>query len=184
MPEIWLRSNRRAIAAAMVIPAALLLIGLLPAVGLLGAAEIVWLRWLTGGIAALGAIGLVALLYLLRTPRLAYDDGRLLVNLRPVDTVAVPLEAVECFFLGSDTVGQAKEEDCDAPRTSTIVVRLAEKAKRWHRRDVTPALGRWSDGYIVLRGTWCEPIDMALVEGLNRRLANVKRQRDRKAVEA
>jgi hypothetical protein len=39
---------------------------------------------------------------------------------------------------------------------------------------VKPAFGNWSEGYVTVRGTWCEPLDSEVVRRLNRRLKEVK----------
>jgi hypothetical protein len=58
-----------------------------------------------------------------------------------------------------------------------VVVRLAESATDWKHREVRPAFGQWCEGYITLRGAWCEPITREVMQGLNRRLAEVQRER-------
>ena len=60
---------------------------------------------------------------------------------------------------------------------NNVIVRLAESASDWKHRDVRPAIGHWCEGYITLRGSWCEPITPALMKRLNHRLAEVHRQR-------
>jgi hypothetical protein len=56
-------------------------------------------------------------------------------------------------------------------------VRLAERARQWHHRPVRRALGRWCDGYIVIRGIWCEPISAELVHRMNAKLIETKRRK-------
>ena len=63
------------------------------------------------------------------------------------------------------------------PRTANVVIRLADAARQWHDGELPPALGKWSEGYIVLRGTWCEPIGHERLNEINRRLAEVHRLR-------
>jgi hypothetical protein len=108
-------------------------------------------------------------------PRLAYGDEQLLVYLRAGKPRSIPIEVVECFFLGQapSLLGRASS-DVDEP-TSTVVVRLAESAAAWKQFDVNARLGRWCDGYITIRGTWCEPITVDLLKSLNHRLAVVHR---------
>lgn len=60
-------------------------------------------------------------------------------------------------------------------RTATIAIRLAERATDWQQRNTVPALGGWCGGQITIRGTWCEPISLDLVNRLNARLAEVQR---------
>lgn len=132
-----------------------------------------WVRFVS---LVLGGWGLIATLLLWRAlfvPRLAYEDGHLLVHLRAGAPVRVPIEIVEVFFLG-----QASAEVAEGEReSSTVVVRLAERAKEWHEAQVRSALGEWTDGYITIRGTWCEPLRPELLQQLNKRLAAVRRER-------
>ena len=60
--------------------------------------------------------------------------------------------------------------------TAAVVIRLAESASAWSHREVKPALGKWCEGYITIRGTWCERLDIAKVNRLNQRLAEVQRE--------
>jgi len=59
--------------------------------------------------------------------------------------------------------------------SKTVVMRLAESAHQWQYVDVNPKLGSWCDGYVTLRGTWCEPLSLEVVIRLNRRLADAHR---------
>jgi hypothetical protein len=87
----------------------------------------------------------------------------------------VPLDVVEAFFQG--TGPSMLPGDRVRPRkTANVVIRLADRASDVHHRDVTPALGEWRDGYITIRGTWCEPVTEELLRKLNARLADAKRR--------
>jgi hypothetical protein len=113
---------------------------------------------------------LLLLVWQLRLPRLAYDAGDLLVYLRGSRPIRVPLEVVECFLLGqAPTMLPGKQHE--HAETSSIMIRLSERAEEWSHRDVKPALGKWCSGYITLRGTWCEPLSVAVVNRLNVQLA-------------
>jgi len=61
-----------------------------------------------------------------------------------------------------------------------VIVRLAEAAEEWKHRDVRPALGEWCEGYITIRGSWCERITPELMRRMNGRLADVKRETERR----
>ncbi len=135
-------------------------------------------RWLGWACTAGGALSVVAIVYWMRLPRLAYESGHLLVYLRTFAPLRVPIDIVECFFMGQGPSRIAGPEGKEA-ETTTIVVRLSESAAEWRHVDVRPELGHWCDGYITIRGTWCEPINRALMEHLNRRLVEVHRQRRR-----
>jgi len=182
MPEPWLRTNRRILSLGFVLPTLLLIVGvamfcLAPSTGLLS-----YLAWLGCFAIAGGVLTALALFHLTRVPRLAYQNGHLLVYLQSNDPIRVPIDVVECFILGQAT-SNLRSQDGKEVETSTIVVRLAEAAKQWHHRDVSRSLGRWCDGYIIIDGTWCEPIDQELMGQLNKRL--VEKHRDvRAAAEA
>jgi hypothetical protein len=164
-------------------------LGLIPPVllGLLGMALVIassaggggsWAvaSWLGWALVAVGTLMVVAIVYWMRLPRLGYENGQFLVYLRTVAPLRVPIDVVECFFLGQGPSRIAGPEGKEA-ETTTIVVRLAESASEWRHVDVRPELGHWCDGYITIRGTWCEPINRELMERLNRRLIEVHRQR-------
>ena len=50
-------------------------------------------------------------------------------------------------------------------KATTVVVRIRPQAEEWSHIDVEPRLGSWCDSHIIIRGTWCEPIDVPLVHG-------------------
>jgi hypothetical protein len=167
--EIWLRPNRRLLLVATVAPALLVLLGLVVALDAFGAAHTA-ARVVAAALALLGAIFLALLAWFFRQPRLACDGRNLLVNLQMASPIAVPIELVECFFLGSGLrplPGRAGRE----VQMSQLRIRLAERAVEWAQRDVKPALGAWCGGYITIHGSWCEPLDIELVNHLNARLA-------------
>jgi hypothetical protein len=134
-----------------------------------------WLRWAAGALTAVLTYLLGLCLALMFQPRLSYANERLDVRLRPGPPIQVPIDVVECFFLGQGPAllplsGRDKVEE-----TSTIVIRLAESAEQWKHFDVNPALGLWCDGYITIRGTWCEPITNELLKRLNDNLISAHR---------
>jgi len=173
--ETWLASNRRAFVVALLVPA------LLAAASAAVVPMAIALSWrIVAGICGLFSLLVVVSLGLLaRQPRLAYHQNQLLVYLGSRRPQSVPIEMVEVFFLGqaASMVGRRGDPDDDSgPATSTIVVRLAQRADEWHWRDVRPMLGHWCDGYITIRGTWCEPISEDLIRSLNHRLVEIHRQ--------
>lgn len=172
MSQPWLHNNRRLL-LPLSIPALLLAL-----IGVVCSLAGVW-SWRPLMLIGL-ALVVIALTFKVaawsyfRRPRLSYEPGTLLVHLGVGRTIAVPVEIVECFFMGqapSMVRGPGGEE----AETATVVVRLAEKAKEWHHREIPAYLGQWCDGYIIVRGTWCEPIDMDLLTRLNRLLAEAHR---------
>ena len=172
--EYWLRPNIRVMLLSMIPPALLFLVGVVLAVG--ACCDGYFLRWLGAGVAGISGVVLGTFFYLSRLPRLAYRDGHLLLYLRSLDPIWLPIDVVECFFLGQASTKMGKHADTDA-EASTVVVRLAEKANEWHQREVKPLLGRWCDGYITIHGAWCEPLNVQRVVELNHKLAEAKRKR-------
>jgi hypothetical protein len=171
MRENWLKPNRRAIWFGCLPPL------LLAAVGAwLGSAPTTlvgsWGRW--GGILLLlVGVGLIAmLLWQLRRPRIAYRDGYVLFYLRHGGPIRVPVMFVEAFFLGQGPArlpGAARRE-----QSVNLVARLSQRQTEWAALPVNPALGKWCDGYVTIRGTWCEPLGTDTIRRLNRRLKEVK----------
>ncbi|MCO6456604.1 MAG: hypothetical protein J5I93_15000 [Pirellulaceae bacterium] len=177
MSETWLKPNRRALLVALVPPAALVVAGGGLAAAVRGHSTAAF--WLGLLLAAVGLLGTLGLILLLRLPRLAFADGCLLVYLRGWQPERVPIELVEVFFAGQGPSMMPRVRGQDPESTSevaTIVVRLAESAPEWAQRRVNRSLGHWCEGYITIRGTWCEPLSPALILELNRRLVQAHRQ--------
>lgn len=167
MREVWLRANRRAIAFGTIPPLVMTGLGIWMTFGFGSGGG--WWQWLGTAVTLLGAGLVAALLLQLRRPRVAHQDGHVLFYLRSGPPIAVPIGVVEAFFLGrgpSLLPGQPAEEDA----TVNLVARLSRREPQWAQQDVKQALGHWCDGYVTIRGTWCEPLDEELVRRLNRRL--------------
>ena len=117
-------------------------------------------------------------------PRLAITSDELLVNVTiSSKTFRVPLDVVEVFFMGQGAVrgtepGQPK--DYEGAVAANVIVRLAEAAPDWHNRKSQLWLAVWDDGYITIRGLWCEDIQQELLKNMNKQLAKAKRQRKEK----
>jgi len=181
MPEVWLRTNRRALAVAMFLVGLVLALtlGSIPIAILLGGLPP---QSRTTFIVSLLIVSLVPawllfqLVRALQQPRLAYAEGELLVYLEPQTPTRVPIDIVECFFLGQGASELPKLKGRE-PETQNVIVRLAESAVEWKHRDVRPSIGHWCEGYITLRGSWCEPITPAIMQRLNHRLAELHRER-------
>jgi hypothetical protein len=176
MAECWLRSNRRVAAIGAIVPAVVGLVGVLLAAGWLGTGSSSVPRWIGAIVTGVGGVFLATWLYVAGGPRLAYEHGYLVVALRVHRVLRVPIELVECFFLGQGPSHLPGPAGAGA-QTADVVVRLAERADEWKHRVVHPMLGRWCDGYITIRGAWCEPLSALVIQRMNWRLAEVKRDR-------
>lgn len=180
MREVWLHTNRRFFASLAAWPVA----------GIVLCAVVLFRRqeWPPAGpwatlmlsviVACIAALAVLA--YLASKPRLAYEPGQLLVFTRPELPVRVPIEFVECFLYGQGPTF-LRSRRLERAETRTIVIKLAEKAEDFEQLPIQPAIGSWCDGYITLRGTWCEPLSMEVVNRLNQRLAVAHRSRSESA---
>jgi hypothetical protein len=165
MTDIWLTSNRRVILMAM-----------LP-VGLLGAVSLAILaRDPAPIIHVLASLGLILVIGLfvglsqqLFRPRIAYRDRHVLFYLRARSPIAVPVRVVEAFFLGQGPA-HLPVSSSSSTKTVNLVARLSQRATEWAQQEVKPALGNWSEGYVTIRGTWCQPLTEELIRQLNHRL--------------
>jgi hypothetical protein len=173
--EPWLRTNRRAILFGCAPLAVVVGIGAWLAFGLPSVAA-GW-RMLGGAISSAGVLALIALLWQLRQPRIAYHDGRVRFYLTRGGPIDVPVGIIEAFFLGQGPVelpgGVAQRQEA-----VNLVARLSQRETDWARRDVKQALGQWCGGYVTIRGTWCEPLGVDVIRRLNRRLKEVQTEWD------
>ena len=172
--ESWLKANWRPVAMAMVAPGILLLVSVLAAV--FATSSVVRWGWVA---VALLSVMMIAGLATLLAPRVARKGSWLLVRLRFGSPLQVPLEHVEVFFFGQGPTkagprGELEDED-QQDQTSNVVVRIAEAATDYHHRNVEDRLGKWFEGYIVIRGTHCEPLSKEVLTRLNQRLVQCHR---------
>ncbi len=170
----WLRSNRRLFGVGVVLSIMALLMG----AGLATAAYF-YLGGFAAAVvgcmaAALGGWLLVFTLRAMLRPWLSCDGESLFIYLTPAP-IQIPLEVVECFFRGQGPAMLGGPEAKDA-EVSNIVIRLAERARDWKTRAVVARWGQWQDGYIIIRGSWCEPITRELIDRLNRDLAQAQKK--------
>ena len=120
--------------------------------------------------------GFVLIAMLLRQftrPRIAYGCRHVQFYLRSGPPIVVPVQVVEAFFLGQGPAslpGGIRGGE----QAVNLVARLSQRHTEWARQEVKPALGNWCDGYVTIRGTWCEPLNGELIRRLNRRLKEVK----------
>ena len=166
MVQVWLAPNRRVLLLGMVLPGLCALAGL----GLILAK----FYWIGGGLLCGGLLLLGSLTLHWNRPRIGYDKDHLLFYLRAREPIAVPIDVVEGFLLGQGPTLRPGERN-RSEQARTVVVRLAEKAEEWKKQEVKPALGSWCEGYITIRGTWCEPLNVDLVQRLNQKLTAAHR---------
>ena len=170
----WIRGNIRPLTAIWTIS--------MGAVIVLGVTGIVlpFLAWICGTIAILFFVAALFLGLWQSSPRLEYREGIFFVRLSPQHRHAVPMAAVECFFLGSQHIGpqsDSSQQDEIKPghRTSTVVMRIAERETSLQERKTFEPWGSWKSGAVVFQGLWCEPIDLEFVKKLNIKLSEVKK---------
>jgi hypothetical protein len=175
IPEVWLRANRRAFYFGMIGPAICLVIG--GALVLFGdLSGIAWARGVGLAIAAFAGVLLLLLGWQVLRPRVARQGNSLLLYLRPGTAIRVPLEFVEGFLLGQGP-SFLRADQPDATIASTIVIRIADRAKDYAQRDVHSALGSWCNHYVTIRGVWCEPLSLEVVNRLNATLDKAQKER-------
>lgn len=171
MAEVWLRSNRRVLVIGLV-PGVAICCG---AVALLFTTDVSWVRWIAGIAFVVGLLLAGVVARQLIRPRVGYADRHVLFYLQAGDPIAVPVQIVEAFFLGQGPAYLPGTPE-DSQETVNLVARLSQKEADWQKRDVKPALGRWCEGYVSIRGTWCEPLTNEVIRRLNRRLTEVSRE--------
>ena len=175
MSKILLRSNRRFGTLGLLFVLTLsVVVGLVALFGGQVSLQITALAVLTG----LMFVGW-QLWQFVRTPRVLIEGDELLLYVGSLRApFRVPLRVVEVFFMGQ---GAVSGEEPGHPRdyqghvAANVVVRLAESAPEWHCRRVNEWLAVWDDGYVTLRGLWCENIDQDLLKSMNSGLMQAKR---------
>jgi hypothetical protein len=172
--DTWLRGNVRPGLGLVLLAAAAAGIGLAVA-GALGAPRRLLIA--VGGAGATAVVAAGTLAWAAARPRLMVRGSAVRVRLAPLATHDVPLEFVECVFLGSRPLAgdtDAAEPD-PAGRVATLVMRIAERATAWQSRPTIAAWGSWQDGHVVFDGRWCEPLTVDLARDVARRLLEAKR---------
>lgn len=175
MAQVWLRTNRRAVAFGMVLPLLVLLLGAALATGFFGLTSNGWLRAAGLLLGSLASVVLVVFAWQMIQPRLVCRDGKVWFFLRAAQGIGVPLEFVEGFLLGQGPSSLPGRQHAES-ETVTLVVRLSQRASEFEHLEVHPALGSWCDHYVTIRGTWCEPLSVAKVNDLNAQLAAARAQ--------
>ena len=92
----WLHSNRQALCLGLIVLLPLLAL----TIGCLVMSPNSWIRWAAAAFGAMLTYLLTLCIYLMFQPRLSYANEHLHVRLRPGAPIQVPIDVVECFFLG------------------------------------------------------------------------------------
>jgi hypothetical protein len=171
MLETWLRPNRRAILFGCVPPLIVATIGACLALALGESAGSLW-RYLGILLIVISLPMVGIMLTQLRHPRIGFRDGMVLFYMRVGRPIAVPVEIVESFFFGQGPAHLPAVPK--QPQTVNLIARLSQRHTEWASQKVQPSLGSWCDGYVIIRGTWCEPLNSELIRRINRRLKEVK----------
>jgi hypothetical protein len=182
MRETWLKPNRRAIWFGCVFPLIIAAIGCV-LITVPGDSNQAGWRWAGAVFLISAALVLGGLLRLLFRAPIRYQNGYLLFQLRSGPPIAVPVHIVEAFFLGqgpANLPGDLRGRE----KAVNLVARLAQRHTEWAQRDVKPAFGNWSGGYVTIRGTWCEPLNSEVIRRLNRRLNEVKTEAEQATTDA
>ena len=169
MTEVWLQSNRRVLAMGL----APVVLGAGLGALLLATTDATGVRIVAYGLLAVSAALAIGILRQLGRPRISYRPDEVLFHLRSGQPVAVPREVVEAFFLGQGPAYLPTVQGKPA-ETVNLVARLSQKAPEWMKVDVKPALGHWCEGYVTIRGTWCEPLTGDVIRRLNARLRELR----------
>jgi hypothetical protein len=173
MQETWLKLNRRAILFGCLLPLIMTVVG--ACLTLTRSDSESSILRLIGYFLIAGGLAVTALLLVqLRHPRIAFRDGMVLFFVRVGQPIAVPVDIVESFFFGQ---GPAHLPAVTKQlNTVNLIARLSQRHTEWANQKVRPALGKWSEGYVTIRGTWCEPLNSDLIRRINRRLKEVKNE--------
>jgi hypothetical protein len=172
MYETWLRPNRRAIWFGAFLPLLVAAVAAYLAFGPSGS-NYLSLRWVGLAMLLAAVVVLASLVRLHFRAPIGYRNGHVMFCLRTGPPIEVPVHVVEAFFLGQGPAhlpGDMKRRE----ETVNLVARLSQRETDWAQREVKPALGSWCDGYITIRGTWCEPLNVDVIRRLNCRLKEVK----------
>jgi hypothetical protein len=177
--DVWLRGNVRPVLGLAAV-AALVGAALTAAVFLAGGPTAG--KWLAGVYWLVAAGSVAAFAAAAMRPRLVHRidpqaESVLEVRLAPGASHAVPLDAIECFFMGSQRLEADEDVTDDQPthRVGTLVMRVAERAKDWQARPTFAPWGTWREGAIVFDGRWCEPLSVELARRLSGKLVEAKR---------
>jgi hypothetical protein len=132
-----------------------------------------WL-WISTAIVCFLLCDLCVLLWLfLARPRIVFDGANVVLNVGLARPAVVPVELVEAFLLGKGPAYLTGKDDYKTEAT-TLIVKLAERAEEFAKLPTNVRIAAWCGHYVTFRGTWTEPLSVALVNRLNERLHAVQ----------
>lgn len=179
MAETWLQANKRAMAVPIIAAFALEAVAFAGIVFVFlnsepgSAAADSPLFWVLIAVAVAASLIGAAFLIISRIPRISYDAGRVKFFVRFGPPVEVPVEQVEAFLIGRGPIFFTDDRR-ETKETTTLLVRIAERAHEYHNVQTAPLLAAWCGNQATIRGTWTEPLGIELVNRLNQRLHDVK----------
>lgn len=166
--QIWLRNNPRVLWIALLPPLSAATLGI--AVAGVGLVQQAIIEQILGAALLVSAVAWSAAVWFGHRPaRIAFHDGTVFFTLQEIEPLAVPLDEVECFLLASG-ITQLPGQPTRDVQTRNLVIRFVERAEEWAHRELPLELGKWCEGQFTLRGIYCEPLDVALVNRLNQLL--------------
>lgn len=167
MAEIWLQSNRRAYLLPIIAAEVLTVASL----ALAAVFRNLWIAIVGASIFSLLSMGLW--LASRRAARIAYDGRNVRLHIGLPQPAVIPVELVEGFFLGKGPA-YLKGKDDYKTETSTLIVRVAERAPEWEKLPTDVRVAAWCGHHITFRGTWTEPLNVEVANRLNQRLYDVQ----------
>ncbi|MEK6237247.1 MAG: SdpI family protein [Planctomycetales bacterium] len=170
--DVWVRTNRRVFIMVGMIPLAFGTLGSL-LIGLAAVISVSVPLQALGWILAVGStLTLGPLIYAAAAPRVGRSNDSLLLYLSFGPPLEVPVSCVDCFLMGRGRLLDDPSRDDEA---HDLIVRLKPKQRRRKLPpDVElaahPWLASWDENGVHLRGAWCEPLSVCLVNRLNEQL--------------
>lgn len=163
MTEIWLQSNRRIylvpIIAAEVLSVVSIVAGLV-------------FHQTTAGVIAFSLFSLLSAglwLASMRAARISFDGRNVWFHTGLTQPAVIPLELVEGFWIGKGPAYLQGKDDYKT-ETSTLTVRIAERAPQWEKLPTDVRVAAWCGHHITFRGIWTEPLSVDVANRLNQRL--------------
>lgn len=163
MTEIWLQSNRRVylvpIVAAEILSVAAIIVGLV-------------FHQNTAGVLGFSLFSLISAGFWLaskQAARIAFDGRNVRFYTGLAQPAVIPLELVEGFWIGKGPAYLQGKDDYKT-ETTTLTVRIAERAPEWEKLPTDVRVAAWCGHHITFRGIWTEPLNVDVANRLNQKL--------------